>query len=435
MSRIRVLMAAHPTVGHTSALRAIGARLRGQGHEVGIALGVAPLPFRDRWPEPLRAAMQLPEALARDGLALFPLSPALSSLWHAARLPRATGYDELDLAIRLFTAGIGRQALQIAEHARRFGAEVIVGDYLLPAALLGAQLAGRPFAAVYHSALPFPAAGAPPFGSGQLGAGAGGAEQARAEARLEGLRRLFDERIAAAARELGLPEPRRNLLTRPISTELNLLATTPELEPGLLPLEGPVVMTGPCLPKVSQADGDDPALRVLREGSARIYVSLGTVFNGQPRVFGAILDGIGRGEAQVIVSAGASFERLASRAGPSTHIFRRVPQVALLPKVDVVVTHGGNNTVQETLAAGRPMVVIPFGGDQLENARRVERLGVGSAILPAALSAEAVARALEVVRSAPVVARARALGESLAGQDGAGRAATEILALAAKARA
>jgi len=57
---VAILLAAHPTAGHTSALRAIGVELIGRGHDVGFALMRARLPFIARWPEPVRFAAELP---------------------------------------------------------------------------------------------------------------------------------------------------------------------------------------------------------------------------------------------------------------------------------------------------------------------------------------------------------------------------------------
>ena len=118
----RILMAAHATVGHTNALRAIGVRLREQGHDVGFCIATAALPFVDRWPEPIRAAASLPAAIRGDGFDVLRLSPAFAALWHGARLVRKTGYDELEGALALFTSGMTRNATEIADHARRWGA-------------------------------------------------------------------------------------------------------------------------------------------------------------------------------------------------------------------------------------------------------------------------------------------------------------------------
>ncbi len=426
-----VVLAAHPTVGHTSALRAIGAEVRARGHATSFAIVHARVPFASLWPEPVRAASRLPGDIAAEGAEVLELTASPASLWHAARLPRATGQAELEIALALFTSGVDAQARQIAAHVRRTGASVVVGDYLMPAALLGARLAQRPFIALYHSALPFPTDGAPPFGTLLPETARGSDGWREAEARLAQMCTDFDARIANAARRLGLEPPGDGLLLRPISRDLNLLATAPELEPGLRPLEGKVLMTGPCLSKRAALDDAGRAvLDALPRDRRIVYVSLGTVFNDQPAVFRALIAGAAATGAYVVVSAGASLEALADLRAPSVQLFQRVPQVPLLERVDTVITHGGNNTVQESLAAGRPMVVVPFGGDQRANAHRVERLGVGARMSVADLSVDAVRSAVESLAAPRVVERARDLARALEAYGGVRSAADAVLDVA-----
>lgn len=428
--RRHILFAAHPTVGHTSALRAIGAELRARGHATSFAIVHARVPFASLWPEPVRAASNLPAAIAAEGAEVLELAASPASLWHAARLPRATGQAELEIALALFTSGLEAQARQIAEYIRRTGAAVVVGDYLMPAALLGARLAELPFVALYHSALPFPAQGAPPFGTVLPESARGSDAWREAEARLVRMCAGFDSRIAAAARRLGLTPPGEGLLLRPLSPDLNLLATAPELEPGLLPLNGKVLMTGPCLPNsVARDDAGQSVFDALPRDRRIVYISLGTVFNDQPVVFRSLITGAARAGVHVVVSAGASFEALAHLRSPDVQLHRRVPQVPLLTRVDAVITHGGNNTVQECLAAGRPMVVIPFGGDQLANAHRVERLGVGVRMNAADLSVDAVRSAVESLADARIVARSTDLARALEAYRGVHAAADAVLGL------
>jgi MGT family glycosyltransferase len=109
----------------------------------------------------------------------------------------------------------------------------------------------------------------------------------------------------------------------------------------------------------------------------------------------------------------------------------RVPQLALLPKLDAVVSHGGHNTVCETLSHGLPLVVTPIRDDQPVVARQVVDAGAGVRLrygrLPPKTLSDAVHQVLEDPRFREAAGRVRA---SFAAAGGASRAATLLEELA-----
>ena len=61
---------------------------------------------------------------------------------------------------------------------------------------------------------------------------------------------------------------------------------------------------------------------------------------------------------------------------------RYVPQLKILPLVDLVITHGGNNTVCETFSQGKPMLVLPLFADQYDSYARIAETGFGLGLDP-----------------------------------------------------
>ena len=89
-----------------------------------------------------------------------------------------------------------------------------------------------------------------------------------------------------------------------------------------------------------------------------------------------LIDSLAAGPHRVIVSKGPlSTTSSSSRRTWSGEEF--LPQTSILPQVDLVITHGGNNTVTESLHFGRPMVVLPLFWDQHDNAQRIDETGFG----------------------------------------------------------
>ncbi|HUB06638.1 MAG TPA: nucleotide disphospho-sugar-binding domain-containing protein, partial [Myxococcales bacterium] len=107
----------------------------------------------------------------------------------------------------------------------------------------------------------------------------------------------------------------------------------------------------------------------------RVLVSLGTV-NAErgPALYRTLAAALGDEPLQVVLAAPPEL----LPAPPRNFLVRpRVPQIALLPKVDAVVCHGGHNTVCEALAHGLPLLALPIRDDQPVIAQQVVDAGAG----------------------------------------------------------
>jgi MGT family glycosyltransferase len=121
----------------------------------------------------------------------------------------------------------------------------------------------------------------------------------------------------------------------------------------------------PWSPQPELADGN----------GALLYLSLGSLGSGDVELMQGLVDTLGDSPHRVIVSKGPQHEQI--RLGQRMAGEEFLPQTSVLPHVDLVITHGGNNTVTECLYFGKPMVVLPLFWDQYDNAQRIHETGYG----------------------------------------------------------
>jgi len=127
---------------------------------------------------------------------------------------------------------------------------------------------------------------------------------------------------------------------------------------------------GSCVRRPDQVPG-----HVQGPGRAVLYLSLGSLGSADVALMQKLIDTLGETDYSVVVSMGPQHEELRLAANMTGDEF--LPQPAILPQVEVVITHGGNNTVTESLHFGKPMVVLPLFWDQHDNAQRMQELGLG----------------------------------------------------------
>jgi UDP:flavonoid glycosyltransferase YjiC (YdhE family) len=104
-----------------------------------------------------------------------------------------------------------------------------------------------------------------------------------------------------------------------------------------------------------------------------------------------------------------------------------VPQTTLIGQCDLVVTHGGNNTICEAFHFGKPTVVLPLFWDQYDNAQRVDETGLGRRLDTYRVGRDELVGAIDaLLGDRPLQARMAAIGEQVRAENGVQHAAATI---------
>lgn len=329
---MRIAVVAGPDAGHAFPAAGLAVALRDAGHDSLLLTGA-------RWLPPL----------ARDDIAARAL-PILAP----SRRERGFGY-------RLYGRA-AEAAPGIAAQLREFRADAVIADTITVGGAFAAQLLGLPWAELIPHPLQDLSAGLPPVGTGWA-AGRGRLGRARDGA----VRALAAKAYAAGGRQRAAAR-RSAGLTGEERPAVRLVATLPGLEhprpdwPCEAAVVGPLVWdpadTDPVLPP-----GDGPL----------VALSPSTVHGHSAGLLECALAGLAGCGVRL-----AAFS-LTPYAGSLPGWARLGPgrQGPLLDRADAVIGGGGHGTVAKALVAGAPLVIRPGGGDQLDNAKRVARLGAG----------------------------------------------------------
>lgn len=151
--------------------------------------------------------------------------------------------------------------------------------------------------------------------------------------------------------------------------------------------------------------------------SSLIYLSLGSLGGADISLLQRLIDVLGTTRHKVIVSMGPRADEI--RLADNMVGAAIVPQTKIIPHVDLVITHGGNNTTTESLHFGKPMIVLPLFWDQYDNAQRVHETGYGRRLSTYGFTDDELLGAVEELLADDVLrARAAATGEAIRARDG-----------------
>lgn len=211
---------------------------------------------------------------------------------------------------------------------------------------------------------------------------------------------------------------------------LNIVYTSRYFQPYSDVLDKSYAFVGPSI----APRGEDTSFGWDRLAGRRvIYISLGTLAAGREAFFRTCFDAFRWFDATVVLSAGRQTEISSLGAVPSNFVIEPyVPQLELLQRADLFITHGGMNSTSEGLYYGVPLLVFPQGGDQYFVGRQVERLGAGLLAQSRRIGPDELRRLAKQVLADPSFrAGAGRIADSFREAGGCRRAADEIMAFAA----
>jgi MGT family glycosyltransferase len=202
-----------------------------------------------------------------------------------------------------------------------------------------------------------------------------------------------------------------------------VLAYTTEALVGEVAIDAPIAFVGPST--LGRPEVDDFPWDLLDEASPKVLVSLGTLNAEVGERFYSVAAEAFRDQPWQAVFVAP--DGLVADPPPNVLVRNRVPQLALLQHMDAVVSHGGHNTVCESLAAGLPLVLAPIRDDQPVVADQVVRAGAGVRVRFNRVKAPELRGAIEQVLTDPLLrGTARDVAGSFAAAGGATAAADAL---------
>lgn len=215
-----------------------------------------------------------------------------------------------------------------------------------------------------------------------------------------------------------------------IAPRRNIVFTTPGFVGDRTTIPPNTLLVGPSLPVESLDLSPGFPLEQIANDRPLVYMSLGTLFwRHRPALFGIVAQAASDLGVELVISAADFAHSPEARSfGKNVRVFAFVPQMELLKRASVFVTHGGANSIMEGLCFGVPMLVTPVDFDQPVNGYYVQKSGAGLSIDADRLTVESCRAALaDMIRSeSPYRDAARRVQADYRSHDGAKATAEEI---------
>jgi MGT family glycosyltransferase len=306
-------------------------------------------------------------------------------------------------------------ARDLIAELERAPADVVVTNEMLLGVLAGCESRGQCAAILAPNLCLFPLPGMPVFGPG-LPPPRSPAEQSMHEQIRSGTLAMLNARLDVLNRAriaLGLL-PLQHALDQLKAAGIYLLATSRAFDFPAATLPDQIRYVGPQLQEPGWVQPWTPPWPAT-DARPLVAVAFSTTYQAHEGVLQKVVDAAGSLPVRTLVTLGPIAPD-AICPSANTALVASAPHDQVMPKAAVIITHGGHGTVMRALMHRRPMLLIPHGRDQDENAVRVTERGAGLK-LPASATRGEIQAAIERLLSEPSFAKAaETLGSTIAAE-------------------
>ncbi|MEH2451678.1 glycosyltransferase [Nostoc sp.] len=354
------------STGHLNTMLPLGKELQNRDHDVTL------FGFSDAQPKTLAAGLEF----RAIGESQFPRGVRTESL---ARLGEMSGLAALQYTVNLLKEGADVMLRDAPPAIKEAGVDALLVDQVMPEGGTVAEFLGLPFITICSAVVLNREESVPPFMT-NWGYNRAWWAQLRNKVGyglLDRIGKPIRKVIADYRREWKLP-PHFNA-NQHYSPLAQISQQPAQLEFPRQYLPQWFHFTGPYHSLTGRDIADFPYEKLT--GQPLIYASMGTIQNRLLGIFKSIAEACNDLDAQLVISLGGSAapEFLGSLPG-NPLVVGYAPQLELLQKATLTITHAGMNTTLESLNNGVPMVAIPVANDQPGIAARVAWAGAGEAV-------------------------------------------------------
>jgi MGT family glycosyltransferase len=182
--------------------------------------------------------------------------------------------------------------------------------------------------------------------------------------------------------------------------QLNIIFMPREFQPAADTFDDRYLFVGPSI--LPRPEAPDFPFERLSGEHPLLYISLGSIFTNQPEFYKQCFAAFADQDWQVVLSIGKRTDRATLGPVPENFLLSPyVPQLEILPRTQLFVTHAGTNSVMESLYFGVPMVLIPQQPEQQLHAQRIMDMGLGAMLEKETVNATTLREVVERVAHDP----------------------------------